>query len=129
MHLHLRLELVPRVADDEGQSFELNLMGAIGTVIMTFALPGNISRELAANDEEWQIIMSPSGSVEVYNDDNPPQRRLKIALDELIGQNLTPDMLEDEPDLRVQLIALKRKLTASLALVDQTLATLDKDQP
>ena len=129
MHLHLRLELVPRVADDEGQSFELNLMGAIGTVIMTFALPENISRELAANDEEWQIIMSPSGSVEVYNDDNPPQRRLKIALDELIGQNLTPDMLEDEPDLRVQLIALKRKLTASLALVDQTLVTLDKDQP
>ena len=62
--------------------------------------------------------------------------RIKVPSEGEVGgaptprkQNLTPDMLEDEPDLRVQLIALKRKLTASLALVDQTLATLDKDQP
>jgi hypothetical protein len=35
-------------------------------------------------------------------------------------------MLEDEPNLKAQLTALRQKLMVSLALVDQTLADLDK---
>ena len=73
--------------------------------------------------------MSPSGSVELYNDDDPPRRLSKIALDELIRQNLTHDMLEDEPDVSAQLASLRHKLTASLALVDQTLSQLDLELP
>jgi hypothetical protein len=53
---------------------------------------------------------------------------LNIELDELIRQNLTPDMLEGEPDPKTQLVELRRKLTASLALIDQTLADLDNQQ-
>ena len=122
---HLSLEVIPRAADDD-QGFELRLMDAAGTTIMTFTLPESIARALAATHVDWQIIMSPSGSVEVYNDDDPPRRLLKIELDELIRQNLTPDMLEEEPDLKTRLVTLRHKLTTSLALVDQTLADLDK---
>jgi hypothetical protein len=123
---HLRLEVVPRAVDDDDQGFELRLMDATDSAIMTFTLPEDIARALAATPEDWQIIMSPSGSVEMYNDDEPPRRLLKIGLDELIRQNLTPDMLEDEQDLSAQLASLRHKLTAALALVDQTLAELDK---
>ena len=97
---HLRLEVVPKTVDHDDHGFELRLMDAADTAIMTFALPESIARALAASHDDWQIIMSPSGSVEVYNDEDPPQRLLKIGLDELIRQNLTPDMLEDEPDLK-----------------------------
>jgi hypothetical protein len=123
---HLRLEVVPRAVDDDDQVFELRLMDAAGTAIMTFTLPEGIARALTATSEDWPIIMSPNGSVEVYNDDDPPRRLLKIELDELIRQNLTPDMLEDEPDLKTRLVTLRHKLMTSLALVDQTLADLDK---
>ena len=126
---HLRFEVAPSAADEDDRGIELRLMDADDTAIMTFKLPEGIARALAAKDEDWQIIMSPSGSVEVYSDDDPPLRLLRIALDELVRENLTPDMLEDEPDLKTQLTALRRKLTASLALVEQTLADLDKQQP
>lgn len=125
---HLRLEMVPKAVDDDDHGFELRLVDGADTAIMTFTLPESIARALAASHQDSQIIMSPSGGVELYNDDDPPQRFLNIELDELIRQNLTPDMLEDEPDLKTQLVELRRKLTASLAIVDQTLAILDKDR-
>lgn len=123
---HLRLEVVPKAVDDNDHGFELRLVDEAHTSIMTLTLPESIARVLAASHEDTQIIMSPSGSVELYNDDDPPQRLLKIELDELITHNLTPDMLEDESDLKTQLVELRRKLMASLAIVDQTLNHLDK---
>jgi hypothetical protein len=123
---HLRLEVVPKAVDDDVHGFELRLVDGADAAIMTFTLPESIARALAASHEESQIIMSPSGSVELYSDDDPPRRHLKIGLDELIRQNLAPDMLEDEPDLKTQLVELRRKLMASLAIVDQTLNHLDK---
>jgi len=124
---HLRLEVAPKAADND-QGFELRLIDAADTAIMTFTMPERIARALAATSVDWQIILSPSGGVELYIDDDPPKRLLKIGLDELIRQNLTPDMLEDEPDLKTQLVELRRKLTASLAIVDQTLADLNNQQ-
>ena len=123
---HLRLEVVPKALDDDDQGFELRLMDDADTNFMTFTLPEGIACALAGTSEDWQIIMSPNGIVEVYNDDDPPQRLLKIELDELIRQNLTPDLLEDEPDLKTRLMTLRHKLTTSLALVDQTLSNLNK---
>jgi hypothetical protein len=122
---HLRLEVVPRAADND-QGFELRLMDAADTAIMSFTLPEIITHAMTAEHWDWQIVMSPSGSVELYNHDDPPRCLLKTGLDELIRQNLTPDMLEDEPDLKTQLIELRRKLTASVAIVDQTLVDLGK---
>jgi hypothetical protein len=122
----LRLEVVPRAVDKDDHGFELRLVDEADTAVMTFTLPENIARALAATHDDLEIIISPSGSVELYIDDDPPRRLLKIKLDELIRQNLTPDMLEDEPNLKTQLIELRRKLTASLAIVDQTLADLGK---
>jgi hypothetical protein len=123
---NLRLEVVPMAVDEGDQGFELCLMDAADTAIMTLILSESIVRALVATQEDWRITMSPSGSIEVYNYDAPSRLCLKIGLNDLIRQNLTPDMLEDEPDLSAQLTTLRHKLTASLAFVEQTLANLDK---
>jgi hypothetical protein len=121
---HLRLELVRMLPDDQSQCIELRLMDASGTAMMSFKLPGEIARTFTADEEEWQITMSPSGLLEVYDSRDLPQRRFRIELDELIKQSLSPDMLESEPDKLIQLTELKRKLTESLDAVDQTISNL-----
>lgn len=47
---------------------------------------------------------------------------------ELVKDGIAPEMLEDELDVKNRLTILRKRLTDALALVDQTLATLDKDQ-
>ncbi len=123
---HYRLELIKTLPDDQSQGVNLRLVNEDGTAIMTFKLPDDIVRALTSSEEDCLLTMSPSGSVELYSDDDPPRQLLKIGLDELIQENLTPDMLEDEPNLKAQLTALRQKLMVSLAVVDQTLADLDK---
>jgi hypothetical protein len=57
----------------------------------------------------------------------PPPTTTDIL--ELVRRALTPEMLQDEPNLPDQLKELRRKLTESLALVDKTLADLEKPEP
>ena len=48
----LRLELVPKTLNDDDQGFELRLMDAADTTIMTFTLPEGLARALAATSED-----------------------------------------------------------------------------
>jgi hypothetical protein len=121
---HLRLEMVRPSGKGSGQEIELCLKNSVGTAIMTFMLPENIAHALKAAEHEWHIMMSPSGLIEVYGGEEPPQRLVSMGLDELIEQSLVPDMLEDEVDLKGQLIVLRSKLEKALAFVDQTILSL-----
>ena len=125
---HFHLELVHTLQGDQKQALNLRLVNEDGVAIMTFALPDDIVRALAASEEECLLTMSPSGCIAVYQGDGSPRRLLKIELEELIEQNLTPEMLEDELNLREQLHELRRKLAVSLAMVDKTLADLGEPE-
>jgi hypothetical protein len=106
------------------QEVELHLIDSVGAAIITFRLPEKIAHALKADRQEWQITMSPSGLLEVYGGEEPPRRLVSMGLDELIRQSLAPDMLEDEADLKGQLIVLRSKLEKALAFVDQTILSL-----
>jgi hypothetical protein len=125
---HLRLELVHSSGEGSRQEIELHLIDSVGVAIMTFMLPENIAHALKADRQEWQITMSPSGLVEVYDVEKPPRQPVSMELDELIKQSLTPDMLEDEAGLKRQLAVLRIKLEKALALVDQTILSLPKQK-
>lgn len=125
---HCCLELVLTILDDKSQGLDLRLMNQDGAAIMTLALPGDIVRALIVNEDECLLAMSPRGRIAVYGGDHPPRRLMEIEVDELIEQNLAPEMIEDEPNLREQLQELRRKLTDSFALVDKTLAYLEKPE-
>ena len=125
---HFRLELVWTLVDGQSQGLNLNLVNEAGVATMTFSLPADIVRALTVNEEECLLAMSPRGSIVVYDGDEKPRRHWEIGLDEFIRQNLIPEMLEDEPNLREQLHELRRKLADSLAMVDKTLADLGKSE-
>lgn len=124
----LCLELVRISGEGVGHEIELHLMDSAGTAIMTFRLPKVIARALTADEKECEIIMSPSGLVEVYNGEVLPQRLVSMGLDELIQQSLVPDMLEDEADIKAQLTALRHKLANALALADQAILSLPEQE-
>jgi hypothetical protein len=50
----------------------------------------------------------------------------KFALDVLVKEAVTGDMLEDEPDARGSLIKLRMRLLAALSSVDEALAKIDQ---
>ncbi|MBK8769680.1 MAG: hypothetical protein IPM06_04520 [Rhizobiales bacterium] len=125
---HFHLELVRTLTDDQSQGINLRLVNEEGVAIMTFALPVDIVRALTVSEDECLLAMSLRGSITVYGGDYQPRRLLEIDLDELIEQNLAPEMLEDEPNLKAQLQELRRKLMESLALVERTLAGLAKPE-
>ena len=125
---HLRLDLVRTSDDDLSDGFELCLMDSEGGVVMAFNLPPEITQAIAAHHLDWQIAMSPSGLLQVCNDDGPPQRLAIVGLDQVIRESLSPEMLADEPNLREQLLTLKLRLSESLALVDQPLIDLDESE-
>ena len=125
---HLRLELVRPSGEGSRQEIELQLIDSVGVAIMTFMLPENIAHALKADRQEWQITMSPSGIVEVYDSEETPRRIVGMGLDELITQSLVPDMLEDEAGLKGQLVILRNKLKKALALIDQKILSLPEQK-
>jgi hypothetical protein len=52
----------------------------------------------------------------------PPRRH--IAVDTLVAEAVSPDMLEDEPHAEAQLLQFRERLLLALQHVDQALASL-----
>jgi len=65
-------------------------------------------------DSEFFALFPPSKMTDIY---------------ELVKEGIAPEMLEDELDVKDRLATLRQRLTDALALVDQTLADLNKQQP
>jgi hypothetical protein len=124
----LRLEVFRVHGEDNSDGIELRLMNENGLSIMALKLPESAIQAITKIGASWHFTMSPNGSLTIYCDDEVTTRRQGIGLDELIQQSLAPDMLEDEPQVLAELKELKRKLTASLAIVDSAISALPQDE-
>lgn len=76
------------------------------SVFAELQLDGSISLE-----SEFFALFPPSKTTDIY---------------ELVKEGITPEMLEDELDVKERLCTLKQRLTEALTLVEHTLANLDK---
>jgi hypothetical protein len=86
--------------------------GLLGPHLSLFAelqLDGSVSL-----DSEFFALFPSSKMTDIY---------------ELVKEGIAPEMLEDELDVKNRLAILRERLTDALALVDQTLSNLDKQQP
>ncbi len=112
----------------------------IGEAVIRIATPsGQNLMSLSISHEIGQHITSaltkaiPSididGGVTVMFDSEVQQtiQVATVALDQLIAEAISPEMLEDEPDAAQMLSKFRNRLLRSLELVDQAIASLPKD--
>ena len=110
-------EVVIRIATPSGQNLmSLSISHEIGqhiTSALTKAIPS----------------IDIDGGVTVMFDSEVQQtiQVATLALDQLIAEAISPEMLEDEPDAAQMLSKFRNRLLRSLELVDQAIASLPKD--
>jgi len=85
---HLRFELNRKPAGDLDDDLELRLRDSEGTVFVTFNLPPEITAAISAAKADLDIAMSPSGVLQVFSDETPPQRQANVTLDDLVRESL-----------------------------------------
>lgn len=123
----LRLEVLRVQGEDNSDGVELRLIDESGLSIMALKLPESMIQAITKIGASWQFTMSPNGSLAICSDNEVTTRCQEIGLDELIQQSLAHEMLEDEPKVLAQLRELKRKLTASLTIVDRAMSALPQE--
>jgi hypothetical protein len=110
-----------------GDAVVLELTDAHGSALASVSLPTETIDELlrphvaifaelqldgsVAMDTEFFALFPPSKTTDIY---------------ELVKEGIAPEKLEDESDVKERLRILKKRLTDALALVETTLANLDK---
>ncbi|MFN0193796.1 MAG: hypothetical protein ACKVP5_17790 [Aestuariivirga sp.] len=100
-----------------------------GSILASVFMPSETISELLRPHLSIYAALQLDGSVSLdseYFALFPPSKTTDIY--ELVSEGLAPEMLEDELDVKNRLTTLRNRLTDALALVDQTLATLDKDR-
>jgi hypothetical protein len=126
----LRLALEKRrsnIVFDDGVEYALKLVDINDTEVMRFVLPQSFVDDIRSEIADLELFMSLDGSISIVAPDSEhPLSSASVGLDELVVRDLSAEMLRDEPNLKAQLSELRRKLTDALALVDRTLADLDK---
>lgn len=128
--LRLLLELrEPTLRVDEIGAYFLVLVDANDTEVMRFALPQSLIDDVRSDIADLEIFMSLDGAISIVAPDSEhPFSSASVSLDELVTRDLSPEMLQDEPNLRDQLNELRRKLADAIVIVDRTIADLD-EQP
>lgn len=109
----------------------LELTDSSGTALASVSIPSETLDELLrpyiSTVAELQIDGTISMETEFSTALSTPPTETDLL--QLVSRALAPEMLEDELDVKGQLAILRKRLTDALALVDHTLATLDKEQP
>ena len=73
-------------------------------------------------------LISPSGFVSIASDEitEVMPKGNTIALDQLVAEAVSPEMLEDEPEAPSMLVEFRTRLLKSLEQVDEAIASLAK---
>jgi hypothetical protein len=117
-----RLDLADR-ATFEFADFE-------GTVVTSFSIPAEtintLLRPHISTFAELQLDGTVSLDVELSTAFEAPMQKADIL--QLVTDAISPEMLQDEPDVIDQLNELRRKLTEAIAVVDRTLADINEQK-
>ena len=93
--------------------------------IMRFALPRSFVDEIQRDTVGIELLMSLDGIVSIDSLDMPaPAQLASIGLDALVARDVSPDMLDDEPNAAEMLAKLRERLVAALRSVDNAMVSL-----
>ncbi len=112
-----------------GSSVVFELADADGSMLASVAILGETINGLLRPHLSIFAELQLDGSVSLESEFFalfPPAKTTDIY--ELVKEGIAPEMLEDELDVKGRLATLRQRLTDALALVDQTLSNLGKDQ-
>ena len=117
---------------DEGlgvteQQVIVELQEGKGHVLGTLSVPSDQLLQATAQKLEAYPILSPHGFVSVVSDEiTKTLSNQAIALDQLVADAISPDMLDDEQNVALKLSELRARLLKSIEHVDHALASLPK---
>jgi hypothetical protein len=100
-----------------------------GLVLTSISVPLEQLLQMVAQKLATYPLLSPDGFVSVVSDETAVALAgdHTIALDQLVSEAISLDMLDDEPDATHMLSELRARLLKSLELVEQTIASLPKN--
>lgn len=115
----------PTLRVDEIGGCFLVLVDANETEVMRLALPQSFIDNIRSDIADLETFMSLDGLISIVAPDSEhPLSSATIGLDELAARDLSPEMLQDEPNAREQLLVLRQRLVDALTIVDRTLVDL-----
>jgi hypothetical protein len=115
-----------RLAD--GHRVVLKLQDANNQTMASLSVPSDQLRKAMSQKLKCYSLMTPNGIVTVASDETeePLPSDKTITLDQLIGDGISSDMLDDEPNAANMLSELHSRLLKSLELVELAIASLPK---
>ena len=97
-----------------------------GQTLLSMSVSREIIKRLTSEFAHATPAINIDGTVGVMFDDKfqHTNQAEAVALDQLVAEAISPDMLEDEPTAAVMLSEFRIRLLKSLELVEQAIATL-----
>jgi len=112
----------------DGQLVIVELQDANGLTMASVSVPNDQLLQAVSQKLECYPLMTPDGVVSIASDEfaEPLPSVQTIALDQLIAESISTDMLDDEPNATNMLFELRARLLKSLELVEQAITSLPK---
>ncbi len=106
----------------------IHIASPSGKNLLSLTIAHEIGQQLKSALNEVTPSINFDGSVGVVFDDEFQQANhaTAVALDQLVADAVSPDMLEDEPDANKMLAEFRIRLIKSLELVEQAIVSLPK---
>ena len=124
----MRLALEKRERGTHGDPetiYSLVLSNTDKVEIMRFALPRSFVDEIQRDTAGIELLMSLDGTVSIDSlDMSEPAQLASIGLDVLVARDVSPDMLDDEPNAAEMLSKLRERLLTALRSVDNAMVSL-----
>jgi hypothetical protein len=108
---------------------KVELQNSSGHTVAFLSVPkGQFQQELSRTLEPC-VLISPEGLISASLEEVAQEFAVNkvISIDQAIVEAISPDMLEDEPNIEQMLSKFRDRLLKSLEHVEQTIASLPKD--
>jgi hypothetical protein len=110
-----------------GERIVVELQDSKGLMLGTLSVPSDQLLQAVAQKLEGYPILSPHGFVSLVSDEiTETLSDRAIAVDQLVAEAISPDMLDDEQNVVAMLYELRARLLKSIEYVDQAHASLQK---
>ena len=127
--LQLKLHWPPEQSTlGEAWHVVVELQDSAGLAVASMSVLKEQLLSAITHELDHQPLLSLEGRVSVISDmiSLSKLENRTIALDELVADAVSPEMLEDEPNAAQQLSELRTRLLKSLELVEQAITSLPK---